>query len=185
MFVNLIKNKNFINSICHIFVIAGLVLSCIFSCNFKNNQQNFNQDSQVNQITSDKFNSNYQNYNQKIVFTNKLNQTIANFNIAIADNAQKQATGLMYLKFLPENLGMLFIKDKPQIISMWMKNTAIPLDMIFLDKDFIITKIHHNAQPLSLKTISSNNESLAVLELNGGVAKKFQLKIGDSLIFKY
>jgi len=175
MFINLFKNINFIYLIC--FCALGV------SCNLKTNEKKSVNPSQLNQNISDKFNSNYQNYNQKIVFINKLNQKIANFNIAIADNSKKQITGLMYLKSLPNNLGMLFIKDQPQIISMWMKNTYISLDMIFLDKDFIITKIHHNAQPLSLEIISSNHQSLAVLEINRGLAKKFQLKIGDSLKF--
>jgi uncharacterized membrane protein (UPF0127 family) len=175
MFLNLFKNKNFIYLI--YFCALGV------SCNLKTNEKNSVNQSQLNQFIPDKFNSNYQNYNQKIALINKLNQTIVNFNIAIADNPEKQATGLMHLKSLPNNLGMLFLKNQPQIFSMWMKNTYIPLDMIFLDKDFTITKIHHNAQPLSLEIISSNHESLAVLELNGGLANKFQLKIGDSLKF--
>jgi len=175
MFINLFKNINFIYLIC--FCALGV------SCNLKTNEKKSVNPSQLNQNISDKFNSNYQNYNQKIVFINKLNQKIANFNIAIADNSEKQATGLMYLKSLPNNFGMLFPKQKPEIIQMWMKNTEIPLDMIFLDKDFKINKIQSNTEPYSLQIISSDDESIGVLELNGGIAKKLNLKIGDELKF--
>lgn len=152
-------------------------------CNFKNDSQKLPNQLLSEKNYADKFNSNYQNYNQKINFINNSNKIIANFKIAIADTPEKQSTGLMFLKSLPQNFGMLFPKQKPEIIQMWMKNTKIPLDMIFLDKDFKINKIQSNTEPYSLQIISSDDKSIGVLELNGGIAKKLNLKIGDTLKF--
>ena len=82
------------------------------------------------------FNTNFKNYNQKITILNNYNQNIAEFMIAIADTKEKQGYGLMNLDSLPENLGMLFLKENSQQIFMWMKDTKIPLDMIFFDQNF-------------------------------------------------
>ena len=71
-----------------------------------------------------------------------------------------------FRRSLPDGHGMLFDFGAVQPITMWMKNTIIPLDMIFLDKDFVIIKIHHNASPFSLKTIVCDQDAIAVLELN-------------------
>lgn len=122
------------------------------------------------------FNSNIKNYNQKILILNELNQKIAEFYIAIADTPDKQINGLMNLDYLPMEYGMLFVKNYPQKIQMWMKNTKIPLDMIFLDPEYKINYIHKNANPFSLEIISHKGESIAVLELNGGITDKFQIQ---------
>jgi len=129
------------------------------------------------------FSSNIKNYNQKILILNDANQKIAEFYIAIADTFDKQINGLMNLDYLPIEYGMLFVKNYPQKIQMWMKNTKIPLDMIFLDQDYKINYIHKNASPFSLETISHNAHSIAVLELNGGIADKFQIQKNHKIIF--
>ena len=128
------------------------------------------------------FNTNFKNYNQKIVIVNNYNQNIAEFMVAIADTAEKQSYGLMNLNSLPENLGMLFLKNEPQQIYMWMKNTVISLDMIFIDADFKINYIEKNTKPFSLDTIISKENSIGVLEINGGITDKLKIKEGHKIL---
>ena len=128
------------------------------------------------------FNTNFKNYNQKIIIINNYNQTIAEFMVAIADNDEKRSYGLMNLEHLPENLGMVFLKESPQQIFMWMKNTKIPLDMIFFDQDFKINYIKKSATPFSLETITSGENSIGVLEINGGIADQLKIKDGYKIL---
>lgn len=106
--------------------------------------------------------------------------------IETADTKAKMIKGLMFRKSLPSNSGMLFIFDKthPQPVSMWMKNTYIPLDMLFIDEAGKIIGIAQNTQPLSLKTISPTTKPVsAVVELNAGEVKKNNIKIGDKVVY--
>ena len=128
------------------------------------------------------FNTNFKNYNQKIIIVNNYNQTIAEFMVAIADNDEKRSYGLMNIEYLPENLGMLFLKDSPQQIFMWMKNTKISLDMIFFNQDLKINYIKKNATPFSLDTIASGENSIGVLEIKGGIADKLKIKDGYKIL---
>jgi uncharacterized membrane protein (UPF0127 family) len=128
------------------------------------------------------FNTNFKNYNQKIIIVNNYNQNIAEFMVAIADNDEKRGYGLMNLDFLPENLGMLFLKESPQEIFMWMKDTKIPLDMLFISPDLKINHIEKNTKPFSLDTITSGENSIGVLEINGGVADKLKIKDGYKIL---
>ena len=102
--------------------------------------------------------------------------------VAIADNDEKRSYGLMNLEHLPENLGMIFLKESPQQIFMWMKNTKIPLDMIFFDQDFKINYIKKSATPFSLETITSGENSIGVLEINGGIADQLKIKDGYKIL---
>jgi len=92
-------------------------------------------------------------------------------------NAQRER-GLMFVKSLAENEGMLFIYPAPQVISMWMKNTYIPLDMLFIRADGKVARVVANTTPHSLDTIESKEPVLAVLELKGGTAAKLGIKAG-------
>ena len=74
---------------------------------------------------------------------------------------------------------MLFEYAKPKKVSMWMKNTSIPLDIIFISQQGIITKIHPNAEPFSEQSIPSAKPIIAVLEINAGLAEKLNIKVGD------
>jgi len=89
----------------------------------------------------------------------------------------------MYVKSLPRNYGMLFKFDSPRIASIWMKNTYISLDLLFIDKNQTIIKIHNDAKPLNLKSISSKLKVKWVLEVNGGLAKELEVNLGDKVIF--
>ncbi len=100
---------------------------------------------------------------------------------AIADDDYKKMYGLMFVKDLPENFAMLFNFNHNIIATMWMKNTLIPLDMLFIDGDGIIVNIKHNAEPRSLEVISSEKHVQQVLEINGGICQKLGIEIGDKI----
>ena len=103
------------------------------------------------------------------------------FQIWIADTPERAAQGLMFVSDLPETMGMVFPVEPPRIESMWMKNTYIELDMLFIDAHGRISKIIERAAPLSLQTLSSDTPVSAVLELRGGQAAKLGLHTGDSV----
>ena len=104
------------------------------------------------------------------------------FEVYIADSNSKRKKGLMYIESLPSNHGMLFKFDTPRIASMWMKNTYISLDLLFIDKNQTIIKIHSDAKPLNLKSISSELKVKWVLEINGGLAEELEINLGDKII---
>ena len=92
--------------------------------------------------------------------------------------------GLMFIKKLDENKGMIFSYNESKIHSMWMKNTYIPLDVLFLDKNYKILGYVKNTKPFSTESISINKPSQHVVELNSGSIQKFNLKINDTLNFR-
>jgi uncharacterized protein len=101
------------------------------------------------------------------------------FKVWIADTEPRQAQGLMFVKQLDTDRGMLFIYRAPRQITMWMKNTFIPLDMIFIRSDGRIAHIAENTTPHSLKTIASNEPAIAVLEVPAGTAKRLHIRAGS------
>jgi uncharacterized membrane protein (UPF0127 family) len=104
------------------------------------------------------------------------------FEVWLADTPQRQSQGLMYVRALPDLRGMLFVHAAPQPISMWMKNTYIPLDMVFIDARGRIQQIVEQTKPHSLDIIRSTDPALAVLEIAGGEAKKLGLHPGQRVI---
>lgn len=107
------------------------------------------------------------------------------FDVELAESAIQQARGLMLRKSLGENKGMLFIFGNEGIHSFWMKNTFIPLDMIWINQNKEVVFIKENAQPcsenFSCPSINPNKNAKYVLEINGGMAEKIGLKIGDKI----
>ena len=103
------------------------------------------------------------------------------FNIEMAVSRDQQAQGLMFRKSLPADAGMLFDYKRRQRITMWMKNTFIPLDMLFIAADGRIVNIYERAIPRSHSTISSKGKVLAVLEINGGTVSRLGIKPGDQV----
>ncbi len=101
------------------------------------------------------------------------------FTVEIADTEATRERGLMFRQRLPENHGMLFDFGQPQPVSMWMKNTYIPLDMLFIRSDGTIAYIAENTVPKSLDTIGITEPVRAVLELPGGTAKQKDIRAGD------
>jgi len=103
------------------------------------------------------------------------------FQVEIAKDDASRARGLMDRRFMPADHGMLFEFDREAPQSFWMKDTYIPLDMIFISRTGIVTNIVANAEPLSERAIPSGPACMAVLELNGGAAAKIGLKVGDKV----
>jgi uncharacterized membrane protein (UPF0127 family) len=101
------------------------------------------------------------------------------FAVEIADTEPAREKGLMYRKSLPPGHGMLFDFHSEQPVGFWMKNTYIPLDMIFIRGDGRILNIAENAEPLSERVIQSAGPVLAVLEVAGGTARKLGIAPGD------
>lgn len=105
------------------------------------------------------------------------------FAVELAQTPGQREQGLMDRKSLPLNTGMLFLFDNTEIQHMWMKNTFIPLDMLFADKNGRIVTIAHNTEPQSRKIISSRGPARYVLELRAGTAARLVIKVGDRLRF--
>ena len=97
------------------------------------------------------------------------------FDVYFATNNAQRARGLMFVRDMPETTGMLFIYESEDYLSMWMKNTFIPLDILFVRADGSVSSIAYNTEPQSLKSISALEPVRYVLELNAGVAEKFSI----------
>jgi uncharacterized protein len=109
------------------------------------------------------------------------------FRVEVARNDADRAQGLMFRRSMPADQGMLFDFGRVEPVAMWMQNTYLPLDMLFIRADGTIARIAANTEPLSTRTIPSGEPVLAVLELNAGTAAKLGVKPGDRVehpIFK-
>ncbi len=109
---------------------------------------------------------------------------VVSFKVERALTPAQQQKGLMFRESLGEKEGMIFLFAKNRIAQMWMKNTFIPLDMIFFDDNGHVVLIHRNAQPLDLKLISSVVPVAGVLEINAGASKKFGINTRSKLDLK-
>lgn len=119
-----------------------------------------------------------------IIITQNGNVT---FDVKMAVTNEERAKGLMFVRDMPENEGMIFEFDESREVAMWMKNTYISLDMAFIDDDGIIVNIAEHTEPLSLAQVRSNGKVKAVLEVNAGELSKRGVKAGDQIhhtIFK-
>lgn len=105
----------------------------------------------------------------------------ARFAIELADTPQERARGLMYRETLPRGAGMLFVYERPQRASFWMKNTLIPLDMIFIDRSGNVSRVHDSAIPGDLTAIEGGDRVFAVLEINGGLARTYGITAGSEV----
>lgn len=103
------------------------------------------------------------------------------FAIKVADDAAERAQGLMFVKAMPLSEGMLFVYDAPRRVSFWMKNTLIPLDMVFADATGTVTRVHANAVPGDLSPIDGGDGVQFVLEINGGLAARLGILPGAVL----
>ncbi|KIC22560.1 DUF192 domain-containing protein [Leisingera sp. ANG-Vp] len=106
------------------------------------------------------------------------------FSVEIADTEQERAQGLMFRENMPRGAGMLFVYEHPQPAAFWMKNTLIPLDIIFLDENGQVTSVHENAVPGDLTPIPGGDFVFAVLEINGGLARRYGISAGTEMRHK-
>ena len=104
--------------------------------------------------------------------------------VEVARTDQERATGLMFRRSLPEDEGMIFLYPQDGPISMWMKNTYIPLDMFFVRADGTIHRIEEHTEPFSERTVSSEGDVRAVVEMIAGSADRLGIKAGDKVEFE-
>ena len=105
----------------------------------------------------------------------------ARFSVEVADTPRERSLGLMHRETMPRSAGMLFVYEKPQPVSFWMRNTLIPLDMIFMDKRGVVQRVHENAVPLDETGIDGGDGIQFVLEINGGLAGRLGIVEGAEL----
>lgn len=105
----------------------------------------------------------------------------ARFSVSVADDEAERAQGLMHVEQMPTMAGMLFVYDFPREVAFWMKNTLIPLDMIFADDQGRVVHVHKMARPLDETPIPGGGEIRYVLEINGGLAGRLGIAPGDEL----
>ena len=101
--------------------------------------------------------------------------------VEVADTLEKQMQGLMFRQEMSDNAGMLFVFSQFKMVYMWMKNTYIPLDMIFFDETGKITHIHLNAKPHDESIISSGVPAKGVVEVNAGFVEKHHISVGQQI----
>ncbi|PIE12332.1 MAG: hypothetical protein CSA70_09995 [Rhodobacterales bacterium] len=105
----------------------------------------------------------------------------ARFNVEVVDTIETRARGLMFRETLPMSAGMLFVYQRPQKVAFWMKNTLIPLDMIFVDPRGVVQRVHHNAVPGDMTEIPGGRNIMVVLEINGGLARRLGISEGSEM----
>ncbi|WP_083499795.1 DUF192 domain-containing protein [Tropicibacter naphthalenivorans] len=106
---------------------------------------------------------------------------LARFNVAVAETPEERNQGLMFVEQMPMSTGMLFVYPSQRPVAFWMKNTLIPLDMIFADQHGVVVDVHENAVPGDLTSIPSAEPAQYVLEVNGGLTRLLGISEGDQL----
>lgn len=101
--------------------------------------------------------------------------------VEVADSVKDRAQGLMFVENLPARSGMLFVYERPQPVAFWMRNTLIPLDMLFFDQHGQLSRLHENAQPLDETSIPGGQAVQYVLEVPGGTASQYGWGPGTQL----
>ena len=103
------------------------------------------------------------------------------FHVEVADDEQERARGLMHRDSMPKFSGMLFLYPSPRRVGFWMKNTLIPLDMLFIDRTGTVENVHRMARPMDETPIFGGDDILAVLEINGGLAEELGIVPGTQI----
>ena len=134
--------------------------------------------------TEDRIVVNFKKEGVLSLFKSKTDSVIRTIDIEIADNDYQTQTGLMYRSKLETNHGMLFIFADTQFRNFYMKNTKIPLDIIYLDETKTIVSIQKNAKPFDETSLPSEAPAKFVLEINGGLSDEWQIEVGDRVDYK-
>jgi len=122
---------------------------------------------------------NYQNENPRVCIEENC------FEVEIAETLVEKSKGLMFREFLGEDKGMLFVYNQEGVYNFWMKNTLIPLDIIWINSDKKIVYIKNGAQPCGeiCESLNPQENAKFILEINGGIVGKLNISIGDSVKF--
>jgi uncharacterized membrane protein (UPF0127 family) len=121
-------------------------------------------------------------FDKDVLIIETADQGCFRFDVYLAITQAQQRRGLMFVRDLPEWTGMLFLYERAGVRSIWMKNTYIPLDILFARGDGTVSSIRSNAKPLSLKSMSAIEPINYVLELNAGTAERLSIKVGSRFI---
>ena len=117
-------------------------------------------------------------------FVDQNGDTLASFRLELAETAAETAQGMMYRRSVPEGTGMLFIMAEERPQSFWMRNTYVPLDIIYLKADGAVVSIQANAQPMNDMPLPSEGPAKYVLEIAGGGSAQYGIKTGIKWLWK-
>lgn len=133
-------------------------------------------------IQSDELPNFEDTFEKDVLIIESAEQGCFKFDVYIAATSAQQQRGLMFVRDMPAMTGMLFIYRRASVRGIWMKNTYIPLDILFARGDGTVSSIVANAEPLSLKSMSSSEPINFVLELNAGTAERLSIKVGSRFV---
>lgn len=122
-------------------------------------------------------------YERSVSFLSAAGDTISTVEVAVADDDTERNQGLMDVRDLPQSKGMLFIFEENQPRSFWMANTPLPLDIIFVNSEREIVRIHHSTQPFSEKSFESGKPAKYVIETNAGYCVSHDIQEGQKVSF--
>ncbi len=120
----------------------------------------------------------------ELTFQTKDGSFISTIDLEFAETTKERTQGLMYRTEMKENQGMLFIFPEEQMQSFWMHNTVLPLDMIFINSNLEIVTIRKNTKPYDDSSYASTKPAQYVVEVNAGYTDKFNIKVGDKVVFR-
>ncbi|PKL89351.1 MAG: hypothetical protein CVV23_05790 [Ignavibacteriae bacterium HGW-Ignavibacteriae-2] len=159
-------------------VFISLIIFFVFS-NFKSNDNNSMNDSEIKTRSAFEFKK-----QGELTFTSSDQKFLAKIDVEIAENDDTRSQGLMYRYKMNENQGMLFLFPEETYQSFWMRNTVLPLDIIFVNKQNKIVKIHKNAVPYDESSYPSGASAIYVVEVNAGYSDKFNINEGDFITWR-
>ncbi|MBI9072390.1 MAG: DUF192 domain-containing protein [Melioribacteraceae bacterium] len=168
------KTKTIVVSVIILSFLALMIVS-----NFIGNNSNSSKNNSKKNIVNYLFQN-----NGELTFSNSGGNYISKINIEVADNDEERAQGLMFRTSMQEDQGMLFIFPQEAMQSFWMRNTFIPLDILFVSSDLEIVTIHRNTETTSDQSYPSSKKAKYVVEVNAGYCDKFKVNEGDKIVFR-
>lgn len=174
------KSKNRVMQIVVVLVIVSAIAYLVLSNLLTNKTASNNA---VDNTMNNKITYTFQKEGE-LVFTNSNGDTISKIEIEIADDSMQREVGLMMRRRMSMDQGMLFLFDQETFQSFWMKNTIIPLDIIYVNSNREIVTIYKNTKPYSEESLPSSKPAQYVVEVNAGYADQFGIKEGDKVIWR-
>lgn len=175
------RKKNLFVQIIVVIVLLGFIVYFVLS-NFILNQPSATN-SDLERAMKNKMTYTFQKEGE-LVFTSHKGVTISKIDIEIADDDQQRELGLMMRRTMEEDNGMLFIFPYETLQAFWMKNTILPLDIIYVNAQNEIVKIYRNTVPYSEISLPSGKPSLYVVEVIAGYTDKYGINEGDKIVWK-
>jgi len=175
------RKKNLFVQITVVIVLLGFVVYFVLSNFILNKPAATNSD--LEKAMKNKMTYTFQKEGE-LVFTSNNGDTISKIEIEIADDDQQRELGLMMRRNMKEDNGMLFIFPFETLQAFWMKNTILPLDIIYVNSQNEIVKIYKNTVPYSEISLPSGKPSLYVVEVSAGYTDKYGIKEGDKIVWK-